>query len=399
MRRIAWWFLRRSKTLRRLRRQLKSLVTDRPRRIPKSLGVQGFFEELDRRGCRYVVLRWFDDLPHVDSEGDLDVLVDDEHAEEMASLLTRSPTRGTVKCDVYSHSGLPGFEHRRHAYYPPHVADEILSRATRHESGAFVPSTEDYFYSLAFHALYHKGYGSGLPVSKDEGPRGASTRHDYAAELSSLAHTLGLPISIDLTSLDQALSERGWRPAPDTLMKWAAHNAWCRDLVDQIFDSTSAPAGLVVFLIREVASEAHHIEQIEGLVDRWAFDRLATLRLDREQQQRASRMIRGGNWERGPWPLSGGTPSVMIVARDPDPSVPSQALRDRHPGVDNGRIFELKANIRDAWNEPLAPEKRSNIVHASDNAAHAVHYLEIVAPELVGQILPPAAGQHEVLHD
>jgi hypothetical protein len=399
MRRIAWWFLRRSKVLRRMRRLIKSIVVDRPRRIPRSLGVSGFFEELEHRGCRYVVLRWFEDLPSVDNEGDLDILVDDEQAEEVASLLTRSRVRGTVKCDVYSLSGMPGFDHRRHAYYPPQIADEILSRANRHNSGALVPSPEDHFYSLAFHALYHKGFGCGLPVSEAEGPRGTSSRHDYAAELRSLAQGLGLPVSINMTALDRALNERGWRPAPDTLMKWAAHNSWCRDLVDQIFGSISAPSGLAVLMIRELAADTEHIEQIEEMVDRWKFDRIATIRLDESQQQQASRLIRGGNWGRGPWPLSGGPPSVMIVARDPTPSSPSQSLSDRHPGVDNGRIFELKEDIREAWNGKAAPEGRANIVHASDNAAHAVHYIEVVAPELVGKILPPTEEQHEVQGD
>jgi hypothetical protein len=387
MRSLAWWFLRRSKALRRLRRWIKSKVAARSRRIPTRIGVDGFLEELERLNYSYVVLRWFDELPHVDAEGDLDLLVADEHAEGVDNLLTRSPRKGSVKCDVYSVTGLPGFEHRRHAYYPPHIAEEILARAVRHPSGAYVPSAEDHFYSLAFHALYHKGYGAGLPVSDAEAPRGVSDRHDYRTELRSLADALGLPISIDMASLDAALDVRGWRPPPDTLMKWAAHNLWCRDLVDKIFDSASAPSGLAIFLIREIASDEVTLSAIKGVMDRWAFERLATVRLNPAQRERATRLVRGGNWGRGPWPKSGGAPEVMIIARDHTPSPPSQALEARHPGVDNGRVFDVKEDIRRTWNLQVSPSERANVVHASDNAAHAVHYLEVIAPEHLDELL------------
>mgnify|MGYP006211368535 CR=1 FL=1 len=100
------------------------------------------------------------------------MLVHDEDVDKVRGLLRPRPLsakilgrRDLIRCDVYSVSGLRGSSYQGISYYPPHLAEGILERAVRHRSGAMVPSGRDHFYSLAFHALYHKGLRSGLPVS------------------------------------------------------------------------------------------------------------------------------------------------------------------------------------------------------------------------------------------
>ena len=52
---------------------------DKPRRhLRHGLPVDEFFDQLNRLGVRYAVLRWFDTLPAVEPGEDIDVLVADE---------------------------------------------------------------------------------------------------------------------------------------------------------------------------------------------------------------------------------------------------------------------------------------------------------------------------------
>ncbi len=80
---------------------------DRVRRyLRPGLDLDGFFDELERLGIRYAVLRWFDSLPAVEPGEDVDVLVADEDLPRLKpflrSYLVPPPTQ---KFDVYSVSG------------------------------------------------------------------------------------------------------------------------------------------------------------------------------------------------------------------------------------------------------------------------------------------------------
>ncbi|MGH6815396.1 MAG: hypothetical protein ACREC6_06815, partial [Hyphomicrobiaceae bacterium] len=179
-----------------MKRRLKQLVRamlfkERPRRyIPLDLSLERFLSRLNDAGCRYIVLRWFEGFPRI-VDGDIDILVHDEDVEAVRSFLRPMTVVAALagkyppsrKCDVYSVSGLPGSTYKGLAYYPAHLAARLLARAERHPSGAMVPCKEDHFFSLAFHALYHKGLLSGLPTSNTTLLPNPAPRHDYAGRL------------------------------------------------------------------------------------------------------------------------------------------------------------------------------------------------------------------------
>src|SRR5690606_36542489 len=123
--------------------------------------------------------------------------------------------KGLIRCDVYSVSGLAGSGYKGIAYYPPHLARAILERAVHHASGAMVPCDRDHFYSLAFHALYHKGLRSGLPVSTPGVQREPAPEHDYTEILRHLADKEGIATEIEMGALDGELARAGWRPPID----------------------------------------------------------------------------------------------------------------------------------------------------------------------------------------
>ena len=230
----AYRALQRSERLRAVKHRLLPARTTN-RRIPRALGVGGLLDELERQQVNYVVLRWFDDLPRVEAGRDLDILVSDDDAEVLDGLLTRNPYRGTrTTVDLYSVTGRGDHAYKATACFPPRLAAGILDRSVRHPSGARVPSAEDHFHSLAFHAVYHKGYRSGLPVSSTEGLAFREASHDYGATLAKLAAAIGVAVVPTLRDLDDHLSDAGWRPPVDTLEKWAVSNKWLGRLLDEL---------------------------------------------------------------------------------------------------------------------------------------------------------------------
>ena len=89
--------------------------------------------------------------------------------------------------------------------------------------------------------------------------------------------------------------------------------------------------------------------------------------------------LRGGNWGRGPWPISGGPPVAAIVAYDPAPIAPTRKQKKRFPFIANARLL-CKEQLRDAFNDGFAKDQHCNVVHSSDNGREAMDYLRIIMP-------------------
>ena len=138
---------------------------------------------------------------------------------------------GIQPIDLYSVTGLPGADFRSMPYYPPYLAEELLDRAVSHRGLCSVPAPREHFLSLAYHALYHKGAGSGIPLSGDERLGKGRAGHDYVAILRRLAVGLGIDVAITLEALDAYLDSQGWRPPHDMLIRLSRRNRWVRSLL------------------------------------------------------------------------------------------------------------------------------------------------------------------------
>jgi hypothetical protein len=259
-----------------------------------------------------------------------------------------------------------------------------------HPSGARVLCPADHFHTLAFHALYHKGYSSGLPVSAAEGPRSDNPEHDYLRTLSGLATELGLDVDITMEDLDCFLHEAGWRPALDTLAKWSPNNPWVEQLHESLIGDDPAPEGLAVLIVRERAADPGSLDQIARLAREHGLVQVALETLTSGARERASRSLRGGDWGQGPYPISGGEPAALLVVVDPSPVPPSPEQLAAHPGLDNGRLPVFKEAVRSWWNEQQTPADRCNVLHTSDSAAHARHYLEEIVPDGTDRLVQKA---------
>jgi hypothetical protein len=210
---------------RRSHRKARQFPRDnRGRGLRAGLSVEGLFAALEERKARYLVLRWFDGLPDGQPDGDIDLLVHDGDVGSIADLFEHAPQ--SQQCDVFSVSGLAGTSYRGMPYLPPNKAAGMLMRATRFKDTCMVPSPEDHFLSLAYHAVYQKGLGSGLPTSMPKLTPKPKPGHDYVRTLGALANELGVKAAISLEGLDEYLDEQGWRPSADMISKLALHNAW-----------------------------------------------------------------------------------------------------------------------------------------------------------------------------
>lgn len=390
------------------------------RHVPHALGLAGFLRQLGSRQVRHAVLRWFDALPALPPGEDLDLLVADDDLPKVEALLSEGP--GVLPCDVYTVSGLPGTDFDGLPYFPPFLAQEIIDTAVPHSSGACVPDPQRHFLSLAYHIVYHKGPASGLPLDDASahgatwGARvpGVSARphrraergsaaddqasfcrgeHDYAANLQQLADQLGWPLKMTLRSVDALLAEKGWRPPRDMLVRLSRRRPFLRSLLDS--DACqAAPPGLAVFILRQAAVTQGACHRLIDLLRHEGFQILAIEPLDALRAQAASRILRGGNWGRGPWPASGGLPAVAVAVCDPEPIPPSRRQRRAHPELDNARLLR-KEQLRQAFNAGRPRSMQCNVVHSSDNAAEALDYLCCLMPQRVEEVCRQAREVRE----
>ena len=359
------------------------------RYLPPRLTLPEFFSRLEKREVPYAVLRWFEGLPQVEPGEDIDLLIDDEYLGFVHSLLLPRPMRrDSQPFDVYTVSGLPGSDFLQVPYFPPGFARELLAGVVQIGDLYRVPSPEHHFVSLAYHAVYHKGYASGLCTGTGVDVDSRPCDHDYEATIAKLSATVGNLIDPTLDSLDAFLAARGLRPPMDTLEKLRGKNRW----IHERFFADLPPVepvweGLAVFVVRERAAE--HVELIASELGRHGFEILEVIRLSEGQREAARHRIRGGNWECGPWALSGGGPGTYLVGYDVAPW-----LDPEDGGLHtNLRIPQAKAKARERLLQGLNPARLYNPLHSSDNPRQSLEYLDVLGdPDLVARVRDAAAA-------
>lgn len=353
----------------------------RPRHfLSEMMGVPGLIRRAEQEGLDYVVLRWFDHLPQIDPGEDLDVLVADRHLHRWHEILAEEP--GTIPVDVYSESGLAGSDHGGMAYYPPRLAARMLQRAETHRSGARIPCPEDHLHSLAYHATYHKGADSGLAsrlLTTESRPD-----HDYAATLTDVARSLERSFPTSLEEVDEVLDAHGWRPPLDTLRRLAESNPWVQHRFFPVAEEqTSELPEPAVFFVRERTLSALSRAEVLGVVESLEFEILAVRELSGTDRARSAELVRGGNWGRGPFPVSGEGPALVVVVAHYGPRRPNDELLARYPRLTNGDVLHAKVAMRELIEARLGAEQSFNPVHSSDDEFEAWEYLAIALPEEV----------------
>lgn len=368
----------------------------KPRRyIPAGTSLEAFFDRLNEAGIRYAILRWFDKLPRVEPGEDIDMLVGDEVFSRLDEFFERKKTKGAIPCDIYTESGIPGTAFDGVPYYETRLAKQILDNTVT-VSGRFkVPDPRHHFLSLAYHVAYHKAHASGLPYREGEPPLKTVRDHDYAAVLDELANDLGITFTPTLEAIHVIMQENGWMPAVDTVRKLSLKRPLLRRYLDDPSMKQSDGPNLCAFVVRDWAHKRDLVPWLAANIRNFGFDIKLIHELTAVERQRARASIRGGNWNRGPWPVSGGPPAAIIIAYDYTPEPPDSELIRKQPFAANARFVVLKKFLRDGINNNLPADLHVNAVHSADDDSEAWEYISATCPQMIGKIRQRIAAGYE----
>ncbi|MFD2092816.1 nucleotidyltransferase family protein [Blastococcus deserti] len=198
-----------------VRRLLRRPPANARRYLRRGLSVDEFLGRLTDSGVRYAVLRWFETLPAVEPDNDIDLLVSDEDLPYVEALMTPyRPFRPSQKVDLYSVTGRDRTHFGGAPYLSQKLALRVLDRAVLLHGRYRVPSPVDHLDSLAFHAVHHKGAAaSGLP----QGATASSPASDgrIGATIDRLARELSRDLELSLEGLDRYLDSEGLQPSAE----------------------------------------------------------------------------------------------------------------------------------------------------------------------------------------
>ncbi|TAA72293.1 hypothetical protein [Planococcus salinarum] len=348
-------------------------------------GYQNFFDAVNELQLQYVVLRWHDKIPFSDLSEDVDLLISDRDIEKVQNLMNERV--GILPFDLYSLSGLPGSTFKNIAYYPPYLGEQILQDRELWEGKYYIPNKKNYFYSLMYHAVYHKGEKSGIPVHEGDQPNKDLSDHEYLEILQKLAGENNIKLEkLNLLYFHELLEKAGWAPATDTLRKLSEGNAtWLNSIIKETGNNFEKDGELMVFIIREWAYERGLTGLIVGWFEKSGLNLVKSVELKPEQREKAAQNLRGGNWDKGPWPISGGKPAVMLVMYDYHPKALEGDKRKKYPHVSNEHYL-FKEEIRLKINSSLPDMEKTNPIHSSDDEIEALDYINSISPEIIDEV-------------
>jgi hypothetical protein len=363
----------------RLLRWRKRLKADRGFSLRVSDAAQ-FLRNLDAEGVKYVVLRWYDDLPRVLSRqvaDDIDLLVEHGGMNRIAAAVpffNFGRKSDKIKFDLYSDSGRSGLSYRRMPYYPPIRAKHLLDTRVADPRGWYRISARDYIPALVYHLTYHKRRESGLRLSSESGASDVAAKKDYPALLQAEARKEGfaLPPLETLLEAHQWLRTQAWSMPYDLIHRWPDQDEWllylrrheAGQLQAAMSDSELADDLFVLVTRREAHDHACDSEILDALA-KFASS-MGSIVLAEDQVHRLLWWARGGNW---------------LAAKQYELSPPVLLVKCHLPRG----AAALKENIRE---ELSRRHGKHNWLHGTDDVDEARYYLALVE----GKVYPlPAA--------
>lgn len=345
--------------------------------LKPGLDYERFIQKLHQSDCSYVVLRWFESWPVIEEGEDIDILIADDDLDTIRSFCVPYDN-GCQKLDIYSQTGKERSSYNGASYFPEPLATQLLRTRVLYKNAVYVPQGLPYFLSLAYHCVCHKGFASGLAADSQSKAKQKSD-HDYQDLMQQEANKLGLSkADITLSGLFAALEKNEALPQRDTLALFARYNDW---LFNHLNKSTAieqpAKGDVIVFVIRQWANDNQRIAEILQSISDEKLYVIDHVILNAEQITNATQAIRGGQWDAGPYPQSGGEPHSFVICFDYAPITPRKKTTETYPFISNERVL-LKHRIRDDINRQLLLWRRVNCIHSSDNEEEARDYIAIL---------------------
>lgn len=296
----------------------------------------------------------------------LTVLIDDEDVGSVRRLVTPWPAGEPI--EAYSPTGLPGFAFGDMPLMPPRLARQILDGAEQID-GISTANPMDSFFVDLYRLVYLGGPQASLPAES------AGTQDiPLASAIAAQAALLGVPLDgpITLDALDALLRTHDWQPPLDMLERIGCWNPWVAEKLRQAGQWVGAePPGMTVFYLRQRAIDEGKTDLVLNTLRSSGFRLLAAPTLTPQQMADIAAHVRGGNWGRGPFPLSGGDPGAVYIAHDANPLPVDDGMMRQFPLLDNNRIQLVKQRVRDAVHAGLSRPQRYNAMHSTDNSVQA----------------------------
>jgi hypothetical protein len=356
--------------------------------LKRGLTVQDFLAALNQANVSYVVLRWFEELPDVRHGEDIDILVDDTDLALIRSFCVAFDNNNQ-KMDIYSVTGRDNSKFHGTSYFPQHMAEKLLAESTLLNETVKVPSDKMYLASFIYHLVVHKGEAAGLPCSIERnGEVSYIADHDYLTDLKSM-FALHKIDSVDLTfeGLLCYLQDNNWLPEFDTLSLLARDNQWLREKLEGQLEGRPRDKGdIIVFVLRSWVLENGFVEFIINEIKNAKLDIVSIDQLDEAEGYSISKKMRGGQWGKGPYPVGGGIPRVLVTCFDYTPQF-IDADGQLSVGKNYNANINLKYYIRDAVNRDQFLWNQTNCLHSADNETEARDYIGFLGPEKEAHIL------------
>ncbi len=348
------------------------------RRFQKRYGVKrdelkSFFEKVNKEQIRYVVLRWFEELPTLNGEGDLDILVDDNDFKKLRKMSSGAKeTRDYILFDIYPVSN----QVANYSYYVPEIADRILNGRVQNRNGIWVPNEYDYFHSLAYHALFHKGFSSGMVSKYTPTKPYNEPKHDFTGILKDMAKSQDLEINdFSMEALDVYLNKNNWAPPLDVYFRRSKINEWAfLRAQDYVLDNWRNQFGKTVFILRDKIVGTAFEEKFKELVFETGAFIEREVSLSDEQAVKFMKRTRGGDW--GMFIASkdnaGLARKVFVVKKE---YLTDLKLEEPPMGiVEYEYVKIIKAKFRAYYRKKVSLQEDYHILHTSDNGIEACHY-------------------------
>lgn len=359
--------------------------------VRKGLTRMEFFEILDERKVDYVLLRWWQDLPEMPPGEDMDILVRDEHRDLLEDLVVFYDNGTGLKCDIYTITGSNHGSWKNLPYFQSNLAHILIEERILFK-GAYVPSPQTHFASLAYHAIYHKGVDSGIPGFSTN-PSG-ELEHDYFEILDNLSREIGLNVEITVQGLAAWLKNLGFTPAEDTTAKLVELKPELAMFQKPLFSDIRG-GELLVFIIREKLIEHGYLNSfIDFMKEKFSFDIIDVKTLSIEEKDICKRQIRGGKWDRGPFKFSGGQPEAFVIAFDYQPWPLSDEEAKKQTRMTNRNNPNAKYAFRDIINQNRKTNNYNGI-HSADNELDAWSYISLLGNEYHNKIIKEVEFRRE----
>jgi hypothetical protein len=327
--------------------------------INSELGISGFLKFLREGNVKYLVPRFYENLPNlITPDADLDIIVDIKSVEYVKQFLIDNP--GDIPIDLYTDYGT---DYHGMSYVPPKKAKEAIENAIDGPGGSKVPSKIDSLNLMIYHVLYHKGYLSIVNFKKNI-TNNYDLKNKYKVVIDSLKYEIGVEIGDTLEEMDDYMDQVGWKPALDTLSKISQWNEWVRDYHMASKEINYVP--LYVLILKEGIIGTEGEKLINYKCKEEGIHILEERILKDDIKEKAISDLRGGIWNDSLKDINevyNFYPSKILVVWD-----------TRNRGI-NG-ITKFKNKLR-----KTIDSQETSYVHSSDNYNESLDYIEICLPD------------------